>query len=392
MAQRSFKSDESFLEKLAIGAIGARRVMADLQSQGYRPIELERGSSGFKIWKSIKIKRIRVPDILLVDSGTRVESRAKTRLSITMSHSVADETRGWDYGLKNDDYIAFVVCLKSGNEPIDWEAENLVQYARVGDLRKAFKDDCVIQEHPKGAGEGFESRLTWPSSIASAAGQVSLISGQRLQFKKVGNGRTVTLRLAKKGIALTPRFEQGMSFAENTILASVVPIHSSVKRREIDQVSFYSDLLNSRSLSDRYTAAKAFSYVDASDTSLLQGRLADNDEHIYVRLEAAATLARRGFEEGYHFIRSTLNGEYLDQKLEAIIALGEISSPTSCSLLCQVLKDIGQHDEIRAGAAWSLGELEYKECLPDLVSVFNELRAKSVSKPRGHCEKYVTLT
>ena len=70
MAQRSFKSDESFLEKLAIGAIGARRVMADLQSQGYRPIELERGSSGFKIWKSIKIKRIRVPDILLVDSGT----------------------------------------------------------------------------------------------------------------------------------------------------------------------------------------------------------------------------------------------------------------------------------------------------------------------------------
>jgi hypothetical protein len=52
--RRSFKTDESFLEKLAIGAIGARAVFAELERQGHKPIELERGSMDYKIWKNIK--------------------------------------------------------------------------------------------------------------------------------------------------------------------------------------------------------------------------------------------------------------------------------------------------------------------------------------------------
>ena len=67
--RRSFKSDESFLEKLAIGATGTRAVMSDLRQQGFTPIELERGSSNWKIWKQIKIKRLRLPDILLFGLG-----------------------------------------------------------------------------------------------------------------------------------------------------------------------------------------------------------------------------------------------------------------------------------------------------------------------------------
>ena len=82
----SFKTDESFLEKLAIGAIGTQRVIDDLRKQGNYPIELERGSTGFKIWKFIKIERVRVPDILCVNSGQRVESRAKTKLLITFQN------------------------------------------------------------------------------------------------------------------------------------------------------------------------------------------------------------------------------------------------------------------------------------------------------------------
>jgi hypothetical protein len=53
MAQRSFKTDESFLQKLAIGAVGTRKVIEDLKLQKLHPIVLERGSTGFKIWKSI---------------------------------------------------------------------------------------------------------------------------------------------------------------------------------------------------------------------------------------------------------------------------------------------------------------------------------------------------
>ena len=97
--RRSFKTDESFLEKLAIGAIGTRAVFRDLERQGHQPIELERGSMDYKIWKSIKIKRLRVPDRLCLKCGTRVEARAKTLLEISMSHSLSDPERGWDKGL-----------------------------------------------------------------------------------------------------------------------------------------------------------------------------------------------------------------------------------------------------------------------------------------------------
>lgn len=77
---KSFKTDESFLEKLAIGACGTKKVIENLSKQGLKPIELERGSTGYKLWKSIKIKRIRVPYILCLKNGIRIESRAKTSL------------------------------------------------------------------------------------------------------------------------------------------------------------------------------------------------------------------------------------------------------------------------------------------------------------------------
>src|SRR2546427_10221655 len=82
-SRRSFKSDESFLEKISIGAIGTRRVFENLKKQGHHPLELERGSMSFKIWKTVKIKRIRVPDILCVRCGRRVESRAKTKFEVS---------------------------------------------------------------------------------------------------------------------------------------------------------------------------------------------------------------------------------------------------------------------------------------------------------------------
>lgn len=99
----SFKTDESFLEKISLGAIGTQQVFKKLVELGHQPIELERGSMNYKIWKKIKIKRIRVPDIICVDNGIRIESRAKSKLEITMSHSLNDPARGWDADLKNED-------------------------------------------------------------------------------------------------------------------------------------------------------------------------------------------------------------------------------------------------------------------------------------------------
>ncbi len=393
MAQRSFKTDESFLEKLAIGAIGTKKVIENLMQQGHIPVELERGSTGYKIWKSIKIKRVRVPDILCVNSGIRIESRAKTNLVISMSHSSADETRGWDFGLKNEDFVALVVCEKNGEEPVDWIADNNVQYIKVSDLRDALKNNRVIQEQPKGSQEGFESRLTWPSSVASSDGKVTEISN-RIKFKRGSDKRTISLALSKKGINVTPCVTEGEEIKRYQILASVVPVSKEVPAREIDPQSYYLNMLTSASITERYGAAKAFSFLEGPlDERPLTERINDSDEHIYVKLEAAAALARSNAQIGYDFIESVLNSEYLEHRLEAIIILGELPSERSGQALIKVLSDSSQHEEIRGGAAWALGELNLRSSIPSLVSAFNEVsppvRIEAARSLKKMCKSHI---
>ena len=92
-----------------------------------------------------------------------------------MSHSISDPKRGWDFGLTDNDLIAFVKCSKSGERPIDWKADELVQYVRVKEMREALTENKVLEVKPKGATEGFEARLTWPAAIAKTEGCVTSI-------------------------------------------------------------------------------------------------------------------------------------------------------------------------------------------------------------------------
>ena len=78
MAHFAFKPDSSFFRKIAVGAVGARAVCTDLGTRGHRMVELERGSTDTKLWKDVKRKRVRIPDLVCVRCGLRVESRAKT--------------------------------------------------------------------------------------------------------------------------------------------------------------------------------------------------------------------------------------------------------------------------------------------------------------------------
>ena len=107
----SFKTDESFLSKISMGAIGTRKVLKQLDEDGHRPVELERFSSNFKIWKSIKIKRIRVPDILCLSCAIRVESRSKKAFEISLSHSISAPDRGVEGGRAHKDGSATAVVV-----------------------------------------------------------------------------------------------------------------------------------------------------------------------------------------------------------------------------------------------------------------------------------------
>jgi len=377
--RRSFKSDESFLEKLAMGAVGARAVFENLKCQGHRPIELERGSMSYKIWKKIKIKRLRVPDILCLNCGKRFESRAKTKLEISMSHSLSDPERGWDNGLANEDLVAFLSCSKSGERPIDWQASEPIQFITVGALREAYKENRAVLKKPKGEQEGFEVRVTWPSVIASSDGVVSDVSPSRLQFLRHTDSRTISISLRRDTVDLQPLVKTGDHIRVGQIIASVVPVSTAIpcvttSAETTSAESKFEPMLTSLSVTDRYTAVKALTHIQSSNVlQALRARIKDDCEHIYVRLEAAAGLARAGQNDGMQFICRTLLDGYLEHRLEAVIILGEICAPESVKTLTSVLLDKNQHAEIRAGAAWALGELKQSASIDALIQVFLEL-------------------
>jgi len=110
VARLSLKPDSSFFRKITIGAVGARAVAQDLAERGHSIAELERGSLDTKLWKDVKRKQVRIPDLVCTRCGVRVESRAKTKPDLSMSHSEMEVSRSWDFGMVDNDLIAFPVC------------------------------------------------------------------------------------------------------------------------------------------------------------------------------------------------------------------------------------------------------------------------------------------
>src|SRR6185503_1964997 len=115
-----FKVETSFLRFLTMGALAAQRVIQAMTAEGLRPIELERYSSSNKIWQT-KVKRLRLPDLLCVRTGLRVEVRAKSKLEIKMSDTPTNPGRVWDAGLRDEDIVALVPCNagEHGPEPAE---------------------------------------------------------------------------------------------------------------------------------------------------------------------------------------------------------------------------------------------------------------------------------
>jgi hypothetical protein len=350
-----FKSDREFLRNVSIGAIGTRKVAELLRAAGFRIIELERYSGSNKIWAT-KIKRVRVPDLLCLKTGIRIESRAKSDLKLTMSHAVNNPDRAWDKGLRDDDLVAFIRCRPSGDTFIPSDHVNLF---RVGDLRATATRAGLSQM--KAASEGSEIQLTWPSTIPGKAGEILEIDEVSIYTKM--DGRRQKYNITRTDDDDIPyRFgvyvERGDWFGpDDTIIASAVEEKIPVECPDDEQYDFLTDL-TSTVRETAYCAVKALGYLPEFAKQSIPRLIELTETHAdeFIRLEAAGALIRLNEPKGYVTVKAIAGdrAKPKDLRMEVALILSEIKADESKVILKGLAADRLNDSELRAASAWGL--------------------------------------
>ena len=333
-----------------MGALASQRVMGLMTQAGLRPIELERYSSSNKIWTT-KVKRLRLPDLLCVKTGLRVEVRAKSDLAIRMSDAPENEARRWFSGLNGDDIIAFVQCQPGVGVPIPAENAELFW---VKHLQAVSESDTRLGP-PKSAGEGSERDRTWSSIVATRSGEVLEVTSEKIATKLDG-GRSQSYRLR----GMTPYVKRGSRFvAETEFLAGLPERKASFS--EVVSRHWNPRTLASGTPLDQYVAAKALGVVGTkADFALLQS-LHDNSADSRVSLEAAGSLAKLGAAVGLEWLEREIKEpreSYL--RMEGVFLLSELQGSALEGDAAKLLAEIASRgdltgDESRQAAIWGLG-------------------------------------
>lgn len=346
------KVDSSFLKFLTMGALGARRVCELMAHAGLQPIELERYSRSNKIW-STKVKRLRLPDLLCVRTGLRVEVRAKSKLTIKMSDTPTNADRRWNTGLAARDMIAFVLIREDEHGTL--QAANNAELFWVEDLQ-ATEDDSKLGP-PKSASEGAERDREWPSIVASDNGVVQAVEDTRVSTRLDG-GRNQTYQLRGK----TAYFAAGQRFlGESQFLAGLPAAKAAFPNPQ--QVRWNPrDLLGSGSPIDRYVAVKALGVVGTAADFQAISNIAEHDPEGRVALEAAASLVRLGNDHGLELLRASIDNPPVPfLRMEAVLAISELHGTPLATRCADLLTEYAHAealagDEVRQAAIWGLGK------------------------------------
>lgn len=282
-----------------------------------------------------------------------------------------DPNRAWDAGMRQDDTVAVLLCTQVRNSPVDWIPVSPIHFVRVADLKQAVTSNVVKVTKPKGVEEGSEVRMIWPIATANEASTVETADGTTIVLRSV-SGIPQRIMLNRKNVLLVPQCCQAESVAANQIVASCVPIALAPTCTEDVGEAHFRGKLQSASLSERYAAAKALRLRGCTGSvAALTTRMQDPEEDIYVKLEAAAALASLDDDAGWAFLSDSLASQFLTIQLETVIVLSELRGPRSQQLLIQILTNGEKNAEVRAGAAWGLGEFRNAGAVSALVDTFN---------------------
>ncbi len=387
MPRLSLKPDASFFRKIVIGAVGVRAVCDDLVRRGHRMHELENGSTDTKIWKDVKRKRVRIPDLVCIDCGLRVESRAKTTPALSMSHSYTDAERAWDYGMVDADVIAFPICkpadetswssgkLRSqesywhSRERIRWEVEGCINYFRVGDFRKV----AHTRSSTKGVTEGSETSISWKAIFSTRRGVVEAITGERITIRRESDGHVYTWRNLQ---GLPVMVEEGSTVEKNQVIASFVqPLYDDAlqcpRSLSFDRMQF---LLKSPERTQRFTGIKLARLRSIPQfADLVLEVISHPEEDIYVKLEGAVYLSRVCGESAQDLFGPYLKASDGQIRLEAVVALAETATPEAVEILAAILDQNGAPFYLRSAAAWALGRISTDRAVERLVQAFSDI-------------------
>jgi hypothetical protein len=373
---------------LAAGVVGARAVQQHLNSLGHNVVELERGALSTRIWRSVKRKRVRIPDLCCTRCGVRIESRAKTKTELSRSHSPGEAERAWHYGMLDSDWVAFPI-LSAGESVWSagrlhkqrslwrerhltaWQVEDWINLFTV----QSFKQVTPEQLKPKGISEGAEVQVKWKARFASGSGHVVKVNKEHLEYLLDDNpGRRRHFRLAED---VRPFLAAGDRFQRHQVLAGQVkPLTTDASRcaGRCDMAR----LLASRERTVRFTGCKLARLAKATELEgVVRGLAEDGEEDPYVRMEAKAYLCevvRDSAATQFHDILFQCPDEQM--RLEAVVTLAETRTPEAFQLLRTVLQDTAQPLFLRSACAWGIGCHGTKEAAEVLIQAFADVASE----------------
>lgn len=375
--------------------LAPRAICGHLADYGHELTELERGSTDTKLWKDVKRKRVRMPDLVCKKCGVRIESRAKTKAELFMSHSTADAERAWDYGMVDSDWIAFPVCEAVKEEPWTagslsgdtsyWHERNWVRWKTLPWINylpvRTFRQSSHARTSTKGVTEGSETSVSWDATFSTRQGVVKRVASNSVTIRRQRDGHQYTWKINPQ---LTIFVSEGDQVEENQIIASTVtPLLSP------DQLSCSGELpeghierlLSSLERTQRFTGVKlARIWQEDGYCDTIEGLCRNSEEDPYVRLEAATYLAAVCRQDLPTLFRPFLESNDPQNKLEAIIALADVATEEAVDLLTAILqdtsKDASQEYYLRSGASWALGRIGTPRAADALVYAFSDMNLR----------------
>jgi len=349
-----FKEDADFARFVSVGAVGtayvANRLRAEFQ---HSPIELERYAMANKVWQT-KVKRLRLPDLLCVRCGLRVESRAKSKLKITLSHSDAPDDRQWDAGgMRGEDLFAFLLTDINPDPP----RCGPVIFFSTDALRLSITS--AKRSAPKSASEGAEVTLTWPCWVPTRSGRFVKVDNQgRIVYKGV-DGRVQRYWQWKNWADPKAVYSEPGEFFEGgeRVLAGVVEQESNpvCPGDSWDLAA----ALDSRDDVEQYAAVKAAGLLGRREHVDVLNRLGENVQVDWrIRLEARVALARLEPDQWIGTIKQQIldPASKVDQQMEAVLAMSELPCDAAGEALAEIAVPSSLPSELRAAAVWGLGQ------------------------------------